>query len=454
MVAEVRNKGLAIHSLLVIRRGTIILDANFYPFAAGTRHDIASNTKSITSLLVGAAVLHGKLKGLDQPILGLIHERPSQPDPRKARITLGDLLAMRSGLDCGFHGESELDGMRASGNWVQTALDIPMRSEPDATIGYCSPNYHLVSKALQDITGMPMAAFAQRTVFSRLGINDYLWPSDAKGVTHGWGDLQLKTRDLAKIGYLCLHDGVWDGTRILPAGWIARTTRPLSKYNATDSYGFGWWTHPQSPAGFYEGIGRGGQRLSIWPAKDLIVVFTGGGFEPGDIAPMLLGAYKADTALLVDQLGVEQLRGALAMAAQPPPATVIPSVPSEAVRRASGHVFDFPANEFQLRALTFFFNAGDARVHVELADRALDLPIGLDGRYRISTDSIDGIPPGTRGVFRGDDELVLDLNLIGKINRYELASRFLGGAMKVDIVDSTGTFRATVLGQRRDRGIR
>src|SRR6266542_1502037 len=240
MVAEVRNKGLAIHSLLVIRRGTIILDANFYPFAAGTRHENASNTKSITSLLVGAAVLHGKLKGLDQPILGLIHERPSQPDPRKARITLGDLLAMRSGLDCGFHGESELDGMRASGNWVQTALDIPMRSEPDATIGYCSPNYHLVSKALQDITGMPMAAFAQQTVFGRLGINDYLWPRDAKGVTHGWGDLQLKTRDLAKIGYLCLHDGVWDGTRILPAGWIARTTRPLSKYNATDSYGFGW----------------------------------------------------------------------------------------------------------------------------------------------------------------------------------------------------------------------
>src|SRR6266542_4075173 len=159
---------------------------------------------------------------------------------RKKGLAIHSLLAMRPGLDCGFHGESELDGMRASGNWVQTALDIPMRSEPDATIGYCSPNYHLVSKALQDITGMPMAAFAQQTVFSRLGINDYLWPSDAKGVTHGWGDLQLKTRDLAKIGYLCLHDGVWDGTRILPAGWIARTTRPLSKYNATDSYGFGW----------------------------------------------------------------------------------------------------------------------------------------------------------------------------------------------------------------------
>lgn len=86
---------------------------------------------------------------------------------------------------------------------------------------------------------------------------------------------------------------------------------------------------------------------------------------------------------------------------------------------------------------------------MELADRTLDLPIGPDGRYRIASDSIDGIPPGTRAAFRDNDELVLDLNLIGKINRYELNVRFVDSEMRVGIVESTGTFHTTVVGRRR-----
>jgi hypothetical protein len=112
-------------------------------------------------------------------------------------------------------------------------------------------------------------------------------------------------------------------------------------------------------------------------------------------------------------------------------------------------VFDFAANDFQLRALTFFFDPGRERVRMELADRTLDLPIGFDGRYRIATDSIDGVPPGTRAVFRGPDQLVLDLNLIGKINRYEFDIRFLDSEMSVGIVESTGTFHTTIVGRRR-----
>jgi CubicO group peptidase (beta-lactamase class C family) len=449
MLGEIRKKAPAIHSLLVIRHDNVILDANFYPFIAGTRHDIASVTKSVTSLLVGAAILQGQVKTLDQRIFDLIHERPSQPDQRKDRITLGDLLAMRSGFDCGSHGEAELDAMRATRNWVQAAVNLPMREEPGTKMAYCSPNYHIVSKALHNLTGMPMAQFAQRSLFSRLGIEDYFWPADANGVTHGWGDLQLTTRDLAKIGYLLLHDGVWDGTRILPAGWIASTSKPISKFNASDSYGMGWWTHPSAPPGMYEAIGRGGQRLTIWPAKDLIVVFTGGGFEPGDIGGLLLAAYKADTAMAPDPAGADQLRLGLALAAQAPAAAAVSSSPPEAARRASGRAFDFPANDFQLRSLSFFFDPRGERVHMDLADRKLDLPIGFDGRYRIATDSIDGIPPGTRGMFRGDNELVLDLNLIGKINRYEFDIRFLENEMSVGIVELTGTFRTSVVGRRR-----
>ena len=119
MVGEIRKKGPSIHSLLVIRHGNVILDANFYPFITGTRHDIASVTKSVTSLLVGGAIVQGKVKTPDQRVFDLIHERPSQPDQRKDRVTLRDLLAMRSGFECGSHGEAELDAMRATRNWFR-----------------------------------------------------------------------------------------------------------------------------------------------------------------------------------------------------------------------------------------------------------------------------------------------------------------------------------------------
>src|SRR5689334_17288580 len=101
-VDQVRDQHLGVHSLLVIRHGYAVLDTYFYPYNDATPHDLASITKSITSVLTGIAVQQ-KLIKLDQPVLSFFPgERPADPEESKRRITVENLVRMESGMDCGY----------------------------------------------------------------------------------------------------------------------------------------------------------------------------------------------------------------------------------------------------------------------------------------------------------------------------------------------------------------
>jgi CubicO group peptidase (beta-lactamase class C family) len=111
-IDQVSGQHLGVHSLLVIRHGYAVLDTVFYPYDGRTPHDLASVTKTVTSVLTGVAVAH-KLLRLDQRVLPLFpNESPANADGRKQKITVEDLLRMESGLDCGYApGEQELEQM-------------------------------------------------------------------------------------------------------------------------------------------------------------------------------------------------------------------------------------------------------------------------------------------------------------------------------------------------------
>jgi len=101
-IDQIRQKQLGVHSLLVIRHGYVVSDTSFYPYDGSAPHDLASVTKTITSTLTGVAVGNGILK-LDQPLLSFFpRESPAGPDDKKKTITVGNMLHMESGLDCGF----------------------------------------------------------------------------------------------------------------------------------------------------------------------------------------------------------------------------------------------------------------------------------------------------------------------------------------------------------------
>jgi CubicO group peptidase (beta-lactamase class C family) len=429
---------LPIHALLLTRHGTTVLDASFNPFREEARHDIASITKSITSLLVGIAVHSGKLRGANVT-LGEVFPGT---DPAHARIRIVDLLGMQSGMECGSaRGEAELRAMMQSRNWVEFALHIPMRTTPGTEIGYCSPNYHILSAILSRVTGRSEAEFARDALFRPLGITDIYWPSDPQGVTHGWGDLQLRPADLVKIGQLMLQGGEWNGIRIVSREWIQWSTTSHVQFSGNDYYAYGWWTHPDAPPGFFEAIGRGGQRLSVVPGKDAVVVMLGGGYEPGILGGHLLQSLASDTALSpVTETTARLARSVNAARTRDvdEPQDYVPAC-ADAV---SGRTYRMESNSLGLQ--TFRLDRrGDGTMHLQLADRSLELPMRKDGRFAMAKKRIDGITPMSRGSWKAPCTLTFALDLLGKIDHYTLDITFEGAGAAVTLVERTGLMRET-----------
>ena len=295
----IRTHRTRIHSLSIVRNGYLVLDTTFFPFQPDQVHDVASVTKSITATLIGVALGDKKLTDVNQPVLAAFPGRTAQNrDARKDRLTIEHLLTMSSGLDCQYSGgESTLREMRASSDWLQFMLDRRMVAEPGAVGEYCSSGMHLLSGIVSSVTGLSAFDYATRRLFRPLGIRDAGWPADPNGVTHGWGDLRLKPPDMARIGYLWLNEGRWQSRQIIPRAWMTSAILPHARV-LTGDYGYGLWVNRQHDPALFEANGRGGQRITVLPQKNLVLAITGGAFEPGDIGAFIVKAIRSDTPYL------------------------------------------------------------------------------------------------------------------------------------------------------------
>jgi CubicO group peptidase (beta-lactamase class C family) len=439
----IRQKKIPIHSLQIVRNGSLVLDAYFWPFQDGQLHDMASVTKSVTSTLVGIAIGQHKLTGVKQPLLAALGERPiANRDARKERITIEDLLTMTSGLDCHRdHGEITLSQMMGSSDWIRFMLDLPMVAEPGSHYEYCSGGMHLLSGVVSQSAGMNSLAFARREFFGPLGITEAAWPDDHQGISHGWGDLHLQPRDMAKIGYLWLQGGRWEDRQLVPADWMRAAVQAHSHpgFSPGQEYGYGLWIYPKRTPPEFEGLGRGGQRISIVPSKNLVVVFTGGDFEPGDIGSFIGRAIKSDKPLVENPAAAAQLKAALSDATKPPPAGPVSRVPTLATA-ISGRRYSLDGNPLGLRSIAITFPGGaEARLDLDLSDRRDGpRPVGLDGVPRVSSSGRFGLPVAVSGAWENDSTFVLDYNEAGNINSYRFRLTFVGTEVSVEVAEKSG----------------
>ena len=446
----VRRQETPVHSVQIVRRGRLVLDAYFHPFNAAWRHDVASVTKSITSTLIGLAIDHGAVSGVKAPLTNLFASRSlARLDARKQRMTLEDLLTMRAGWDCGFEPkEARLFEMRRSPDWIQFMLDLPMVAEPGGKFAYCSGNCHLLSALLSRATGTNALAFAQRHLFEPLDIRDVHWPADTQGHSHGWGDLQLRPLDMAKIGQLFLQRGKWRGRQVVPEGWVASATRPHVERTVNDDhYGYYWWVKGDKYPGVFEAVGRGGQRIIVWPAREVVLVFTGGGFEPGDLANFLVKSLRSDKPLPPAAEAEAKLKERLAVAATPPAPQSVPTLPTMATR-VSGKTYTFKENSAGLSALALHFDqTAQALAELTWLGQKVRCPVGLDAVERFSTNSLVKLPVAAKGRWLADDQFLLTIDLVGGINCYRLKLNFAGEGLKVSLKERTGlndeTFEGT-----------
>ncbi|MDB6029495.1 MAG: 6-aminohexanoate-dimer hydrolase [Verrucomicrobiales bacterium] len=452
MFRFVRERNIPVHSIQIVRHGRLVLDAYFYPYQAGMRHDVASVTKSITSTLVGIAIDKGLIRNVHAQVLSFFESRSiASLDARKQTITLEHLLTMQAGWDCGFElHEARLFEMRRTEDWPKFMLDLPMVAEPGSRWAYCSGNCHLLSAILTQTTHTNALTFARRELFGPLGIEDVAWAADSQGNNHGWGDLQLRPRDMAKIGQLFLQQGQWHDRRIVSETWIHDATRAHADQTINrDHYGYFWWVKGNDYPGMFEAVGRGGQRINVWPAKDLVIVFTGGEFEPGDITPFILKALKSDKPLVSDLAASERLKQGIVAATNPPPPKAIDKLPSMAAR-ISGKRITLSANGLDLSGLRFLFSQSEGKVQLTRLGEQLNSAIGLDDVERFSANTFIGLPFAAKGKWLSDDTFFLQINRVGGINCYDFTLKFLpdARAVTVSLKEHTGlnneTFTGTV----------
>ncbi|MDB5429219.1 MAG: hypothetical protein JWP35_335 [Caulobacter sp.] len=299
-----------IHSVLVARRGKLVLEEYFFGQDRDTLHDTRSAGKTFSSVMLGAVMHQGAAIGPATPIYALMAPRGpfANPDPRKASVTLGQLMSHTSGLACDDNdeaspgGEEALQSQTAQPDWWKHTLDLPMAHDPGSRYAYCSPGMNLVGGALTQATGEWLPALFERTIARPLGFGPYWWNLQPNGEGYQGGGAYMRPRDLLKVGQLYADGGVWHGRRIVDAAWVKRSTAPVidvspattglngedfaNVYNpGRDGYAWHLSTLHVNGRDYvnYAATGNGGQLLIVAPDLQLVVVFTAGNYGQGGI---------------------------------------------------------------------------------------------------------------------------------------------------------------------------
>ncbi len=259
-------------------------DPYWHPYFHGTDlHSMQSVSKTVTSIIIGIAKTRGDFKaGLDTPVLHYFDvSKVKNVDDRKRRMTLSDLLTMTSGLtwveDVPYDDpRSDSSLMEATDDWVQYVIDKPMAAEPGKVFNYSSGVTELLAHIFKKETGQDIDDYGEKYLFAPLGIRHH-WKRTYMGVVDTEGGLFLNGSDLAKLGYLYLHDGMWEGRQIVSKEWVRESVTPYIDAGEGLRYGYKWWLYPrQDTKGYvWMALGFGGQRLLVFPEEQLIVVLTG-----------------------------------------------------------------------------------------------------------------------------------------------------------------------------------
>lgn len=265
-------------TLLVARRGEIVFEGYYNGFGVDETLHTWSVTKSVTGIATGIALREGVLRDLDQTLAELISDGiPEGADPRVPGITVGQLLTSSAGWEW----NSQTNFQRSlDTDQVDVMMTRPMVCDPGTCFEYDSTCPNLLSVAIQEQTGETMAAYLQPRLFDPLGIEEPVWLTTEYGATRGGGGLELTARDMAKLGFLYLNGGTWDGQEIVTAEWVADSTSAqvdgvsaLSGVNiGGGGYGYLWWEGVSGGLPAYNANGYGGQRIVVVPERDLIVV--------------------------------------------------------------------------------------------------------------------------------------------------------------------------------------
>jgi CubicO group peptidase (beta-lactamase class C family) len=268
----------AVQGVVIARHGKLVLEEYFYGFAKDRLHDWRSAGKSFGTTLVGAAIDHGAAIDLRAPLISFFPESP-QPAEKRA-ITVEHALTMSTGLACDDDDDDspgQEDRMQSQPrDWYAYTLDLPVAHPAGTHAAYCSATINLLGGVVRHATSAWLTDLFDAQIAQPLGISRYALNLGPNLDMYFAGGLRLRPRDFLKLGQAFLDGGVWNGKRVVSAGWVQSATSPHAKLNNGSSDGYNWWLREIGGVKTFSAGGNGGQFVVVAPALDLAVAFTGG----------------------------------------------------------------------------------------------------------------------------------------------------------------------------------
>ncbi|MEN9933555.1 MAG: hypothetical protein RLZZ387_134 [Chloroflexota bacterium] len=377
-----------IHSLMLVRHGSVVAEGWRAPYAPELPHVLFSLSKSFASTAVGLAVADGLLTVDDRVLPFFPEEAPAEVGEHLAAMRVRDLLSMATGHDVD---TTPALWAATDGNWARAFLAQPVEHAPGTHFVYNSGATYMLAAIIERLTGQSLLAYLEPRLLAPLGIVGATWERCPRGVCIGGWGLSIRTEDIACFGQMYLQQGVWQGRQLVPAAWVAEATaKQVSNGSSPESdwaqgYGYQFWRCRHEA---YRGDGAFGQFCVVMPEQDAVLAITSG-VEDMQAVLNLVWAHllpaMADGPLPEDPAAEAELRqtlGGLAM----PLAEGAASSPTAA--RVSGRVYRFDANEAGVEALSVVFDEGGAALTVRDARGEHHLAIGAGGR-RLGVTTLD-----------------------------------------------------------------
>ena len=405
-VEEAEQKIDALHSFMMVRRGHVVAEGWWAPFAAGEPHMMFSLSKSFTSTAVGLAVAEGKLS-VDDPVLSFFpDEAPAEPGDNLKAMRVRDLLTMTAG-----HHQEDLHDFPygSEESVVKKFFALPIAHKPGTFFVYNTPASYMLSAVVQKVTGQAVLDYLRPRLFEPLGIDDPAWEASKQGVSMGGFGLSVRTEDIAKFGELYLRKGMWRGKQLIPASWVeTATARHVSNGSAPASdweqgYGFQFW---RSRHGFYRGDGAHGQFCLVLPQYDTVIAITSGTRDMASVMNLVwdrLVPALEPSALPADVAGQRALSAKLtSLTLRPPQGQPF----SRVARTVAGKRFVFAENAHKIEsiALESFRPDGEATFTLRMAN-ADQRVTAAPGAWRKATFTLEGKPDpvAASGAWTADD---------------------------------------------------
>jgi CubicO group peptidase (beta-lactamase class C family) len=274
--ADAEADSLDIHSIMVLNQGQVVAEQWWGDAAPDKPHIMNSVSKSFTATAVGFAISEGLISP-DDTVAGFFPDKvPADHSPNLEVMTIRNLLTMSTG---------QVNQPGRGDDWIAAFMAAPVDDTPGATFRYNSMATFMLSAIVQKVSGQKLTDYLRTRLFEPLSISGYRWDESPEGInTGGWG-LYITTEDMAKFGQLFLQDGMWNGARVLPEGWVAEASASWiesgpagnEQNRAPDnewSQGYGYQMWRCTPPGVYRADGARGQYIIVIPDREAVVAIT------------------------------------------------------------------------------------------------------------------------------------------------------------------------------------